>query len=140
VEKGATMLADYEAGTMVATSDLERARDFYERVIGLSGGEESPGGSVQYRTPHGNFLLYVSEFAGTNKATAFGFEVNGDAFDAEIARLREAGVTFDTFDMPPDAGEEGMSWDGDVARMGDMRAVWFRDPDNNIIAVSDVGE
>ncbi len=64
--------------------------------------------------------------------------VPGDQFDAVIARLREQGVTFDTFEMAG-AAEVGASWDGDVLVMESMRSAWFHDPDGNILAVSTLG-
>ena len=46
-----------------------------------------------------------------------------------IDALRQAGVTFDTFEM------EGIEWNDDVATFDEMRSVWFRDPDGNILNV-----
>jgi hypothetical protein len=55
------------------------------------------------------------------------FSVPAAAFDAEVANLRTKGVTFQTFDA------EGLAWDDGVATIGDMKAVWFEDPDGNIL-------
>src|SRR6478672_3759231 len=67
---------------------------------------------------------------GTNRASSMSFQVAGAAFDAEVAALRDNGVTFQTFDAP------GISWDDGVAAMGgDARGVWFADPDGNILNV-----
>jgi hypothetical protein len=52
-------------------------------------------------------------------------------FDAEVAALREEGVAFQTFEM------DGVEWNEGVAAMGDsLKAVWFSDPDGNILNVS----
>ena len=52
-------------------------------------------------------------------------------FDAEVAALREKGVAFQTFEM------DGIEWNEGVALMGDsLKAVWFSDPDGNILNVS----
>ena len=83
------------------------------------------GEELAYRSGSGGFLVYRSQYAGTNQATSMMFQV--EDFDGEVARLREAGVTFDTFDM------EGMVWEDGVALMGEAKAVWFHDPDGNII-------
>ena len=83
-----------------------------------------------YSAGTGTFFVYPSEFAGTNKATAMSFEVPLDAFDAEVAGLRAKRLTFQSFEAP------GMVWDDGVAIMGDMRALWFADPDGNIISVT----
>ena len=80
----------------------------------------------------GKLLLYVSAYAGTNKATAVGFQLSLADFDAEIAALRSAGVSFVTFDAP------GMTWVDDVAVVGGGagKGAWFRDPDGNTIGVT----
>ncbi|MGV8965055.1 MAG: hypothetical protein ACOH2F_02135 [Cellulomonas sp.] len=56
-------------------------------------------------------------------------QVEPDAFDAEVAALRSKGLTFQTFEL------DGLVWDGGVATMGDQKAVWFADPDGNVLNV-----
>jgi catechol 2,3-dioxygenase-like lactoylglutathione lyase family enzyme len=125
------MLGSHTPVANVATADLARARAFYEEVLGFQVGLELGGaGAVLYQGGSGHFLLYTSEFAGTNKATAMGFQMTREEFDTEIDGLRKAGVSFLTFDGP------GMTWDEDVAAMGEGRAAWFRDPDGNIISIT----
>jgi catechol 2,3-dioxygenase-like lactoylglutathione lyase family enzyme len=126
------MLNGFTPMATLPTSDLERARAFYEGLGFTAADEETPGG-VMFTAGEGGFLVYSSEFAGTNKATAMGFMVPGDAFDDAVAKLREHGVSFDTFEM------EGAEWDGDVLVWESMRNVWFRDPDDNIISVGTMG-
>ena len=127
------MLADYTPVANVATSDIAKARAFYEGVLGLKVlAEVGEGAVVVYSAGTGTLLLYVSQFAGTNKATSVGFQLPLEAFDSEIASLRAGGVTFVTFDAP------GLTWDGDVAVSGGGagKAAWFTDPDGNIIGVT----
>jgi len=86
---------------------------------------------VSYKSGEGTVLVYESEYAGTNKATAVTFEVSLSAFDDEIRTLRDKGVSFLTFEL------EGVNWNDGVASMGDaMKGVWFTDPDGNIISVA----
>ncbi|HZM82627.1 MAG TPA: VOC family protein [Candidatus Limnocylindrales bacterium] len=118
----------------LATGDLERARKFYEDTLGLSEMPESanaemPGG-VAYQAGAGAIFVYESQYAGTNKATAVTFMADDEQFDKEVERLRHKGIDFMTFEF------EGMEWEGDIAMMEDMRAVWFADPDGNIINIS----
>ena len=127
------MLADYTPVANVATSDIGKARAFYEGVLGLKVmAEVGEGAVVVYSAGSGNLMLYVSEFAGTNKATSVGFQLPLDAFDGEIANLRSSGVTFVTFDAP------GLTWDDGIAVSGGGagKAAWFKDPDGNIIGVT----
>lgn len=122
------MLSDYTPMITLATADTERSRAFYEGVLGMQA-DEAFGGGVSYRTGQARLFVYPSGYAGTNQATAAAFELPGAAFDAEVAALREAGVTFDTFEV------DGMSWEDGVSTMDGMRNVWFRDPDGNILNV-----
>jgi catechol 2,3-dioxygenase-like lactoylglutathione lyase family enzyme len=126
------MLSEYPPVPTLAVTDLERARAFYEGTLRFTTEDDVPDG-VLYRSGDGSFLVYPSSYAGTNKATAMSFQVPGTAFDGEVAALREAGIEFQTFDM------DGMEWDDGVAVMGPMRAVWFADPDGNILNLETSG-
>lgn len=122
------MLADYVPIPTLAVADLARAREFYEGVLGFTAQGDVPEG-VLYTGGASAFLVYPSAYAGTNKATAMSFQVPDASFDEEVARLRERGVVFQTFEM------EGITWDDGVATWGPGRSVWFEDPDGNIVNV-----
>jgi len=122
------MLSDFPAMPVLAVTDLDRARRYYEDTLGLSPGDDVTEGVV-YRAGGVDMLVYPSAYAGTNRATAVSFNVPEGAFDDEVARLRERGVAFQEFEM------EGATWRDGVAEMDDMRAVWFEDPDGNILNV-----
>lgn len=122
------MLAEHDAIAVLAVEDLSRARQFYEGLLGFTPlGDVGEG--VRYSAGSGTFFVYPSAYAGTNKATALSFDVDTDAFDAEVEELRRHGVSFLTFEM------EGMIWDDGVATMGQGRGVWFEDPDGNILNI-----
>ncbi len=68
-------LKDYKVGTAVAVSDMARAKDFYEGKLGLEPGQENDE-MAMYECGEGTGLVvYVSEHAGSNKATLAGFDV-----------------------------------------------------------------
>jgi catechol 2,3-dioxygenase-like lactoylglutathione lyase family enzyme len=123
------MLSDFAPVPTLAVSDLQRAREFYEGVLGFASvGDVAEG--VMYPSGNGSFLVYPSAHAGTNKATAMSLQLSAEAFDAEVAALREKGVTFDEFEM------DQITWDNGVASMPDgSRAAWFTDPDGNILNI-----
>lgn len=125
------MLSDHAAIPVVAVTDFERARAFYEGKLGFASVEDVPEGGVIYGTSNGGLLVYPSSFAGTNKATGVSFQVAEAAFDAELDALRAAGVTFQTFDVPAEFG----TWADGVLTGGTMRSVWFADPDGNVLNV-----
>jgi len=122
------MLSEFTPVPTLAVRNLEQARAFYEGVLGFTPVGDAPDG-VMYRAGSSQILVYPSAYAGTNKATAVSFHVPGDAFDAEVAALRASGLVFQTFEVAD------MSWEDGVATMGEMRAVWFADPDGNILNV-----
>src|SRR5262249_10143720 len=108
--KGAGMLSDKPVAATLAVSDLDRARDFYENTLGLAVRSEIPG-AMLYTSGGAVVLVYPSEFAGTNQATAASWAV-GDEFDAIVDDLRAKGVTFEHYDLPDTVLE------GDVHVMG----------------------
>jgi catechol 2,3-dioxygenase-like lactoylglutathione lyase family enzyme len=123
------MLSDLDPMPTLAVSDLQRARDFYEDVLGFQPQGE-PAEGVVYKSGAGTILVYPSAYAGTNKATAVSFQVSAATFDNEVAGLRDRGITFDVFEMDP------ITWDNGVASMPDgSRAAWFSDPDGNILNI-----
>ena len=122
------MLGNQKAAATVAVRDLNAAKEFYAKTLGLkqvaSEGEEA----VAYSTGGGNLVVYRSQFAGTNKATGVTWNV-GDNIDDVVKDLKSKGVTFEHYDMPM------MKREGDIHVSGDTRAAWFKDKDGNIHAV-----
>ncbi len=122
------MLADKPVAASLAVGDIATARAFYEGVLGLKPLQELPDGVVYLSGPSA-VLVYESRYAGTNQATAASWAV-GEDFDAVVEDLRRKGVTFERYDDLPDTQREG-----DVHTVGDLKAVWFKDPDGNILNV-----
>ena len=58
-------------------SDMERARAWYAKVLQLEPTEITEDGSAWYQFDGSSFLLYASQFAGTNQATAAAIGVDG---------------------------------------------------------------
>lgn len=125
------MLANGQAAATLAVSDIDRARTFYTETLGFSAIQDDLGG-ILFRGGKGTtFLVYPSEFSGTNKATAL--SVNVDDFDATVADLRQRGITFIDYDLP------GLKTENGVIQTPDGPIAWFADPDGNIIAVTQMG-
>jgi catechol 2,3-dioxygenase-like lactoylglutathione lyase family enzyme len=122
------MLGGKDAAATLAVSDLQRARNFYESTFGLTPLLEVPE-SILYTSGNSVVLVYLSEYAGTNKATAATWAV-GDDFEAIVQELKTKGVTFEHYDDLP-----GTTREGDVHVVGDLRGVWFKDPDGNILSL-----
>ena len=124
------MLGAKDAAATLAVTDLERARDFYENTLGLKTFREVPG-AILYESGNSMVLVYPSEFAGTNKATAAAFRV--DDLDAVMSRLRERGVVFQDYDLP------GLKTVDGVATFGDSKGAFFTDSEGNIIGLAQMG-
>ena len=122
------MLGSKPAAATIAVSDLERAKDFYGKTLGLSAVQEDPGG-ILYKSGDSVVLVYPSEYAGTNKATTASWAV-GEDFDAIVEGLRAAGTTFEHYDDLPETTREG-----DVHLFGEFKGVGFKDPDGNILSL-----
>ncbi|KQS53729.1 glyoxalase [Brevundimonas sp. Leaf363] len=119
------MLKDFDAVAIIAVSDTERARVFYTDVLGLDAPEDGPGGSLAFKTGGVTLLVYPSEFAGTNKANAVVFGVEG--IEAIVAALQAKGAAFATYPAM------GMTMDGPIHVSGEVKLVWVKDPDGNLI-------
>jgi hypothetical protein len=89
------------------------------------------GVALQYRTAAGSaFSVYQTDFAGQAGHTIAQWHV--DDVDAEVRELKSRGVAFEHYDLP------GVTWDDDVATLGDLgKAAWFRDSENNILCIDD---
>lgn len=123
------MLADNNAMATIPVKDLASSKKFYENKLGFEKGHQDGPDAVTYRSGKSTVLVYQSEFAGTNKATTATWGVGKD-FDGIVRALQNAGVSFEHYEMP------GGKLDGDVHRFGDFKAVWFKDPDGNILHVN----
>jgi catechol 2,3-dioxygenase-like lactoylglutathione lyase family enzyme len=109
---------------------MERARAFYAETLGLEAVEENPAG-VLYKAGSAHVLVYPSEFAGSNKATAAMFTV-ADAV-AAVEELRGKGVTFEEYDFP------GLKTENGIAVMpGGEKSAWFKDLEGNILSITEM--
>ena len=121
------MLGNANAMATIAVKNLEAAKKFYEGTLGL---EPVPAEErvLGYRSGNSRLLVYESEYAGTNKATAATWTV-GDEIEQVVANLKKKGVNFEHYDFP------GSRLEGDVHVMGNTKAAWLKDPDGNILAL-----
>jgi catechol 2,3-dioxygenase-like lactoylglutathione lyase family enzyme len=127
------MFGDTYLHPVLAASDIGRAREWYSQKLGLEPVSEGLFGELRYELGGAHFLVYQSQFAGTNEATAAGFQV--DDFDDVIKKLRQNNVSFEHVDF----GEMGSTVDGVIASPdGKAKAAWFKDSEGNILSLSTV--
>lgn len=122
------MLGGKDAAATIAVRDLKAAKKFYEGTLGLKQADAQEPEAVTYKSGSSTILVYRSQYAGTNKATAATWEV-GDDIERVVQTLKSKGVAFEHYDMP------GMTLKGDVHVADGMKAAWFKDPDGNILAL-----
>lgn len=122
------MLAERDAAANLAVKDLKAAKKFYEGTLGLKPVGREGEHLIAYRSGVSNLLVYKSQYAGTNKATAVTWTV-GDELEAIVRTLKAKGVAFEHYDLP------GMTRKGDVHVADGMKAAWFKDPDGNILSL-----
>lgn len=115
-------------GATLPAADMARAKAFYRDKLGLEPYQEETDGSARYEVGGSMFMIYPSEFAGTNKATAAGFAV-GD-IEAAVQDLRGRGVAFQDLDYG-----EAKTVDGILTLPGGTRGAWFVDSEGNTIGI-----
>jgi catechol 2,3-dioxygenase-like lactoylglutathione lyase family enzyme len=124
------MLGNFNAVANIAVKNLGIARRFYEDTLGLSPADTDCEGMIAYRSGNTRINVYQSSYAGTNQATAVTWGVGAD-IERIVSALKEKGVRFEHYDMP------GTKLEGDVHVMDKMKVAWFKDPDGNILNLTD---
>ena len=121
------MLGNADVAATLAVMDIDRARRFYEGKLGLTLFRSPQPGLLIFRVGATNLVVYASEFAGTNRATAATWMVHD--VEGTVKTLKAKGIAFEHYDFP------GVRLHGDVHEMGASKAAWFKDPDGNILAI-----
>ena len=122
------MLGGKDAAATIPVKDIKAAKRFYEGTLGLKLDNADEPEALVYQAGSSKILVYQSQYAGTNKATAATWGVGGD-IEKTVQTLKAKGVSFEHYDMP------GMTLKGDVHVADNMKAAWFKDPDGNIHAL-----
>jgi catechol 2,3-dioxygenase-like lactoylglutathione lyase family enzyme len=123
------MLGDIDAAANIAVKNLEKAKKFYEDSLGLTQVYTEGQEAIVFRSGKSTVIVYRSQYAGTNKATAMTWVV-GEDMEEVVQQLKAKGIRFEHYDMP------GVTREGDIHVAGDMKVAWFKDPDGNILNIS----
>jgi len=125
------MLSKAKAHPTLPVTDIERARKFYGETLELKLREELAPGHLLYDAGEGTFLVVYERPTPTKAdSTAASFIV--DDVEATVKGLKDRGVVFEEYDFP------GLQTVNSIATMGNVKGAWFKDPDDNILAVSEV--
>jgi catechol 2,3-dioxygenase-like lactoylglutathione lyase family enzyme len=122
-------LNDSRVEPAIAVSDMDKAKEFYEGKLGLSGGEDRLDGGHTYPCGAGTRIhVYPSpENAGKSGATLAAFQV--DDVERVVDELTAAGVRFERYGEPFNTDDKG------IAKLGEVKVAWFKDPDGNTLAI-----
>jgi catechol 2,3-dioxygenase-like lactoylglutathione lyase family enzyme len=121
------VLGDNEVMATVAVKNLSAARKYYEGKLGFKVVHTEGDQAVTFKSGKSQLLVYQSQFAGTNKATAATWMVKD--VEGLVKDLKAKGVAFEHYDFP------GMTRKGDLHIAGEHKNAWFKDPDGNILAL-----
>ena len=121
------MLQNSPMYAYIPARDLKRAREFYEKKVGLRPKEARNGGVVYEFAGGTACFLYPTPNAGTSKASQAFWSV--DDVDALIVALKARGVVFEDYDMPGERSAQG------AITAGGAKAAWFQDSEGNIMAL-----
>ncbi len=129
------MLQHGEVATRLPAQDLDRARSFYAKKLGLEPAEERPGGLL-YRCARGSFVLFESTGAPSGDHTQMAWEVAD--LEATVAALRARGVVFEEYDLPGLRTVDAIARiDGNYPSKGGVgeKGAWFKDSEGNLLAI-----
>ena len=121
------MLNDNDAMATIGVKNLKSAMKFYEGGLGFKAVHTEGDQAITYKSGKSQFLVYSSQFAGTNKATAATWSVAD--VESVVKELKAKGIAFEHYDFP------GVTRKGDVHIAGNLKNAWFKDPDGNILAI-----
>jgi catechol 2,3-dioxygenase-like lactoylglutathione lyase family enzyme len=121
------MLGDHDAVATIAVRNLQTARKFYEGKLGFKVVHNEGDQALTFQSGKSQLLVYQSQFAGSNKATAVTWMVKG--VEGLVKDLKAKGIAFEHYDMP------GVTLKGDVHLAGKLKNAWFKDPDGNVLAL-----
>lgn len=122
------MLGSSPITAFVATADAASARAFYEDVLGLRFVADEPYALVFDAAGTPLRIAKVPELA-PSQYTALGWRVDDIAATADALIAR--GVTFERY--PGFEQDERGAW----TSPGGGKVAWFRDPDGNLLSISE---
>ena len=122
------MLKNAPIRAYLPASNINRARKFYEELIGLEPKAEYAGGVV-YECGGAEVFMYPTPNAGTSRASQAFWQVPD--VEAEVSELKARGVQFEEYDFP------GITMKNSIVTAGGAKTAWFKDTEGNILAIAE---
>lgn len=114
---------------VIAATDIERSREFYQTKVGLTLSPETVENHLLFACGDGSTLLVYRRPSG-NKADHTQVRFWTDDVSGDVARLKARGVVFEEYDFPM-----LRTVDSIATTPGLGSSAWFKDPDGNTLAV-----
>ena len=111
--------------------DVERAKAFYRDTLGLRLLAEEPPFALVFEANGIMIRLGMAKELPPVQGTVLGWEVTGIA--AVVKELKQAGVRFERYNFEWMKQDELGIW---TAPTG-AQVAWFKDPDGNILSISE---
>lgn len=122
------MLTHAPVTTMLPVKDLNRAREFYEKKLGLKPLGARQDGKFLFAGGTGGIVALFPKPEGTKaEHTAVSFQVKDIV--KEIKELKQKGVVFEDYDFP------GLKTVNHVCVLGSEKAAWFKDTEGNYLCL-----
>ncbi|MDC8001450.1 DUF1801 domain-containing protein [Aequorivita todarodis] len=122
------MLQNSEAFSGYSVKDIEKAKKFYENLLGLKV-KDNPMGHLELHFQNGHsVILYPKNDHETATFTVLNFPVKN--IENTVDKLIEKGIAFLQYEEPIKTDDKGICWSDkgpDIA--------WFKDPAGNILSV-----
>jgi predicted enzyme related to lactoylglutathione lyase len=136
------MLKDSKAFSGFSVDDLDKAKKFYEEVLGLKVTQDAMGLTLHLGTGADVFVYPKGEAHQPASFTILNFPV--DDIDKAVEELKTKGVTFEQIDMEIPMGEGGETVKIKTESSGIIHSekpedgpsiAWFKDPAGNVLSV-----
>jgi predicted enzyme related to lactoylglutathione lyase len=126
------MLRNSKAFSGFAASDIQKAKEFYGKTLGLKVSEDH-GMLTLHLAGGNNVLIYPKPNHVPATFTVLNFPVND--VDLAVDELTKRGVRFEIYDLPEiKTDKKG------IMRGNGPTIAWFKDPAGNILSVLEASE
>ena len=125
------MLNNFPIYPTIPVTDIEKAKQFYEDVLGLKAIDRT-GEGVLFEAGKDTKIYIYKRTPSKADHTLAGFSV--EDIEKVVDQLLEKGVKFEQYNVKGwiETNEKG------IAEMDGAKSAWFKDPDGNILAVNEM--
>lgn len=126
------MLRDAAIVAIVPAANIEEAKRFYGEKLDLPRADvRVPGDDAVFEGGNGTRLYVYETEAGRGAEHTLAVWIVEDV-EETVEELSEKGIVFETYDMPQlKTDERG------IADIEGVKAAWFKDPEGNILSVTE---